>query len=220
MLTCVVELNSAILGSEIFHLTVNAQLSKDGTRLALTGPIVTGTTFTFTTELNSFQRSDFGNYTCTATIRPQSTSVYLTGIDVLSETLNIEPGMFILANLNHIYFFFVVISPPVGVRATQSSSSAPVEVSWSSPSDQGPFKITGYRIFYGSGWNVSIPSIVITSVSLKLNESYDGHMVLLRSESGQIFSEHVNVTVGKFLIIFNVSKSSLRPLMMAFFFRT
>ena len=93
----------------------------------------------------------------------------------------------------------IVIPPPVDVRATQSSSSAPVEVSWSPSSDRGAFNITGYRIFYDSGQNVPISSPVITSVSFQVDENYAGHTVLLRSESGQIYSEHINVTVGKFL---------------------
>ena len=94
--------------------------------------------------------------------------------------------------------YFIVIPPPVDVRATQSSSSAPVEVmiSWSPPTDQGAFNITGYRIFYGSGQNISIPSPVITSVSFKVN---GGKTMFLRSESGQIYSELINVTVGKLL---------------------
>ena len=52
-LTCTIELNSAIiLGFELFLLMVSAQLqvSKDEeTLLALTGPIVTGSTLTYTT---------------------------------------------------------------------------------------------------------------------------------------------------------------------------
>ena len=92
MLTCTVELNSAILGSEIFLLTVNARLSKNGTVLTLDGPIVTaGTIFTYAMQLNSFQINDFGNYTCIAIIRPQPTSAYLMGADVLSDTLNLKP---------------------------------------------------------------------------------------------------------------------------------
>ena len=99
--------------------------------------------------------------------------------------------------------FIIVIPPPVDVRATQSSSSAPVEVSWSPPSDQGAYNITGYRIFYGSGQNVSV---VITSVSLRVNESYDGQVFFLRSESSQIHSELINVTVGKLYSTFSLVK--------------
>ena len=50
-LTCTIELNSAILGFEVPLLMVSAQVSKDEeTLLALTGPIVTGSTFTYTTD--------------------------------------------------------------------------------------------------------------------------------------------------------------------------
>ena len=93
-LTCTVELNSAIVNSEIFLLVVDAQLSRDGTPLALTGPTVTGTTVTYATQLNSFGRSDSGNYTCTATVRPQPSSTYLTGNEILSDTISIKAGMF------------------------------------------------------------------------------------------------------------------------------
>ena len=91
-----------------------------------------------------------------------------------------------------------VLPPPVDVQATQSSPSAPVEVSWSPPPVQGVFNITGYRIFYGhgSGQNISILS-VLTSVGLVVSENYDGQTLSLRSESDRLFSEHVNVTVGK-----------------------
>ena len=92
MLTCTVKLNSAIAASEIFLLTENAQLFKDGNLLALEGPRVSDTTITYTAQLNSFQRSNFGNYTCSATIRPQPSSTYVTGIDALSDMIIIKPG--------------------------------------------------------------------------------------------------------------------------------
>ena len=95
MLTCTVELNSAILGSEIFLLTVNAQLSKDGTLLALDGPRMSDTIIIYTAQFNSFQRSNFGNYTCTAIIRPQPSSTYLTGTHTLSDTLCINAGKYL-----------------------------------------------------------------------------------------------------------------------------
>ena len=61
-----------------------------------TGPVVTaGTNFIYTIQLNPFQSSDFGNYTCSATIEPQPTSVYLSGVyHIMSDTLNIKPGTF------------------------------------------------------------------------------------------------------------------------------
>ena len=81
------------------------------------------------------------------------------------------------------------------VVATQSGSSAPVEVSWSPPSD-GANSITGYRIYYGNGKNVFVTSVtVITSVSLRVDENYIGQNVSIRSESDQLYSELINVSV-------------------------
>ena len=91
-LSCTVELGPAVSQSDVPLLTVDAQLSRDGTPLALSGLTVTGTTFTYTIQLDSFGRSDSGNYTCTATVRPQPTSTYLTGIAVTSNANNIKAG--------------------------------------------------------------------------------------------------------------------------------
>ena len=88
------------------------------------------------------------------------------------------------------------VAPPVDVRATQSSSSGPVEVSWSPPTD-GTNSITGYRIYYGNRQNVLVPSVtVITSVSLR---GITGQNVSIRSETNQCYSEliRVSVTMGK-----------------------
>ena len=91
--------------------------------------------------------------------------------------------------------YVTVSSPPLNVRATQSGSSAPVEVSWSPPSD-GANSITGYRIFYGNGQNVFVPSVTaITLVGLKVDGSYVGQNVSIRSESDQLYSELINVSV-------------------------
>ena len=85
--------------------------------------------------------------------------------------------------------------PPRDVVATQSSSSAPVEVSWSSPSDAAS-GVIGYRIYYGNGQNVFVLSIaVITSVSLKVDGNYIGQNVSIRSEADQLYSELVDVSV-------------------------
>ena len=72
-LTCMVKMNENVFESDLSLLMVDAQLSRDGTPLSLTGPTVIGTrTFTYTTQLNSFGRNDSGNYTCTATVRSNS----------------------------------------------------------------------------------------------------------------------------------------------------
>ena len=91
-LTCTLVLNSAIMGFENALLVVEAQLSRNGTSLAIASISVTGTTFTYTTQLSSFERSDSGDYTCTATIWPQPTAVYLTGNEILSSNINVRAG--------------------------------------------------------------------------------------------------------------------------------
>ena len=81
------------MDSEIFLLMVDVQISQpDGMPLTLTGPTVTGTTFTYTTQFNSFERSDSGNYTCNATVRPQPSSTYLTGMGTMLDTARITTG--------------------------------------------------------------------------------------------------------------------------------
>ena len=87
------------------------------------------------------------------------------------------------------------------VRATQSSSSAPVEISWSPPSD-GATNISGYRIFYGNEESVVLPSIA-TAIDLKLDGDKVGQQLSIRSEREREFSEliHVTVTMSSKLII-------------------
>ena len=103
----------------------------------------------------------------------------------------------IISDFSSIKLIFTTpaVSPPVNVEATQASDSAPVEISWSPPSD-GSATITAYRIYYGNGENVSVPSIV-TSIILSLNEDSVGQIVSLRSEADQLSlsSELINVTV-------------------------
>ena len=84
-------------------------------------------------------------------------------------------------------------APPLNVQATQSSASAPVEVSWSPPSS-GATSITGYRIFYGNGENASMPPKV-TGIKLALNKDSVGETVSLHSEANQLASQLITVTV-------------------------
>ena len=76
------------------------------------------------------------------------------------------------------------------IRATQSGSSAPVEISWSPPSD-GANSITGYKIFYGNQQNLLVPWYV-TRIVLNSSEVVS---VSVRSESTQLPSELITVTV-------------------------
>ena len=87
------ELNSAIVESDLSLLMMDVQLSRDGTPLTLTDLTVTGTVFIYTTQLNSFGRSDSGNYTCTATVEPRPTSTYLTRSIMVTANISIKAGM-------------------------------------------------------------------------------------------------------------------------------
>ena len=96
-LTCTLVFDLVIVASDLSLIMVDAQLSRDGTPLTLTDPTVTGTTFIYTTQFNSFGRTDSGDYTCTATIAPQPSAIYLTGNEsVQSNTINIRAGMWSL----------------------------------------------------------------------------------------------------------------------------
>ena len=86
-------------------------------------------------------------------------------------------------------------APLLRVQATQASASAPVEVSWVDPPSGGAANITGYRIFYGSGENISVPSI-ITHAGISLTGNQVGQTVSIRVESAELLhSELLNVTI-------------------------
>ena len=85
-------------------------------------------------------------------------------------------------------------APPAGVVATQSSSSAPVEVSWSPPTDAAPV-ISGYRIFYGNGQNLFVPSYV-TRIVLNFVDSSQVGSVSVCSESTQLPSELISAVMS------------------------
>ena len=78
-------------------------------------------------------------------------------------------------------------SPPLNVRASQASLYDPVEVSWSPPSD-GATIITGYRIFYGSGENTSVTSVVrgVSLTPKNANASYIGQDISVCTEVEQL----------------------------------
>ena len=84
-LTCTVELSPAV----DVPVTVNTVWTgPDGFMTTNTAQPVMGstTTYTSTAMVSSFGRDQSGDYTCTATVRPNPTSTYLTGSGVLSNT--------------------------------------------------------------------------------------------------------------------------------------
>ena len=96
----------------------------------------------------------------------------------------------VLSNWQNL-FYVIASAPPLNVQATQSSSSAPVEVSWSPPS-HGATNITGYRIFYGSGKSILVPSVIIYVGLMVYARDY---VVSIRSESDQLYSELIDIHI-------------------------
>ena len=86
-------MNQNVLPSELSLLMVNAQLTRpDGSVLDLSDPEISGTNFTYPSQVNCFSDSDVGNYSCTATVRPQPFTIFLTGFGELSNTATITVG--------------------------------------------------------------------------------------------------------------------------------
>ena len=92
-------MNQNLFASELSLLIVNAQLTRpDGSMLEVSNPAISGTVYNFITHVNSFGDIDIGNYTCMATVRPQTTLTYLTGTSELSNTTKITIGIIIIIN--------------------------------------------------------------------------------------------------------------------------
>jgi hypothetical protein len=69
-----------------------------------------------------------------------------------------------------------------------------VKISWTLPPDVDDI-ITGYRIFYGSRRSLHVPFYYVTSIVILENPPGVGQTVFIRSESTQLPSELINVTV-------------------------
>ena len=93
-LMCLIKFGPAVMEPDLSLLMVRTQLSRDGTTLDLTGPVVSDTTFTYTIQLNSFGRNDSGNYSCTATISSGKTP-HLVGNKTVTDYLKISTGCII-----------------------------------------------------------------------------------------------------------------------------
>ena len=90
-LICSVQMDQNVLTSELPFLMVNARLTRpDGSVFDLSDPVMSGTTYNFTTQVNSFGDSDVGDYTCTASVRLQASSPFLTGMgELVSNPINL-----------------------------------------------------------------------------------------------------------------------------------
>ena len=67
-LTCSILLHQNIL-SELSLLMVTAQFTRpDGSVFDILDPVMSGVTYNFSTQVNSFGDNDVGNYTCNTTV--------------------------------------------------------------------------------------------------------------------------------------------------------
>ena len=89
---CTVEMGEGVSQSDLSLLMVDAQLSRGGTPLDRTGPEISDTTFTYTLQSSLFSSNDSGTFNCTATVRPQQTSTYLTGVGKQSAVVQVVIG--------------------------------------------------------------------------------------------------------------------------------
>ena len=77
---CTVELSPHVTESEVSLITVSARLIHNGTREHLpTMSAPKGTTYTFSALIQSFQPNNNGEYVCTATVSPHTSSQLIIG---------------------------------------------------------------------------------------------------------------------------------------------
>ena len=174
--------------------------TRDSFLLDNTGPLVLvdDSTFSYTNVLMVSGRT-LGTYTCQ--IRgPDDQFLSSANFDVQGIILVCWSYL----EIENLMTQYLASASPVNVQATQSSSSAPVEVSWSPRSDGA----TNIRIFYGSGQSILVPAYV-TRIVLNFVELSQIESVSIRSESMQLPSEliRVNVTIAGEVI--NVAYSDI-----------
>ena len=91
-LTCTVELSPAV---DVLVTVNTVRTGPDGFMTTSTAQRMgSTTTYISTAMVSSFGRDQSGDYTCTATVRPNPTSTYLTGSGVLSNTTSIVARKF------------------------------------------------------------------------------------------------------------------------------
>ena len=89
-LMCTVEMGTAPLeGSDWQLFDLNVTLSRDDSEVT---SINLSTTLTYNHSIVSFNRSDSGNYSCTATARPRLSSDFINGSVAVSDVLKVSTG--------------------------------------------------------------------------------------------------------------------------------
>lgn len=88
-LTCTMEMGALQLVESDWRLfDLEVSLSRDDSEITF----INSTTLPYTHWIVSFNRSDSGNYSCTATARPQPSSVFINGSDAVSDVLKVTTG--------------------------------------------------------------------------------------------------------------------------------
>ena len=88
-LTCTVELG-ALVESDLQLFNLEITLSRDETTSDST--TLNSTTLNYTHKIATFDRTDSGNYSCTATARPHPSSVYINTSGTSSHVIRVTTG--------------------------------------------------------------------------------------------------------------------------------
>ena len=87
-LTCMVEMG-ALVESDLQLFNLEVTLFRDEVPLEMKK---NGTTLNYTHQIVSFTRTDSGNYSCNATARPHSSSIFVNSSDFQSDELKVTMG--------------------------------------------------------------------------------------------------------------------------------
>ena len=91
-LTCTITMSQSVTEIDLPLLVVEVRLSKEGMSHDLgNATVTTGTTFSYTKEMRSFERIDSGNYTCNTTVKSAHTHVVSSRPDI-SEKIRVTTG--------------------------------------------------------------------------------------------------------------------------------
>ena len=90
-ITCVVEMD-ALVESDLQLFTLEVTLSRDETALNLSDVAKNGTTSTYIHQIVSFNATNSGNYSCTATASPHPPSVFINASEAMSDVLRLTTG--------------------------------------------------------------------------------------------------------------------------------
>ena len=85
-------MNQELLSSNLSLLVINVSLTGPDRVTLDTEHLISGTTFTYIAQVNSFSENDAGDYTCMVTISPQLMSAYLIGTGALSGKIRLKFG--------------------------------------------------------------------------------------------------------------------------------